>query len=96
MLRSTDAEPQCPLCVRKAYPGPLIPIESDTAPDRLCAAIAEVLERKDLTPEARVLVQLALRAQRGEVVDLRAEPERREEAKTDTNSAAKVPGVSGG
>lgn len=45
--------------------------------DRLCAAIAEVLMREDLTPEARALVQLALRTQRGEVVDLRAEMERR-------------------
>src|SRR6478752_4793288 len=40
---------------------------------RLSAAIAAVLMRDDLTPEARTLVEGALRAQRGEVVDAGAE-----------------------
>lgn len=71
--------PECPECRESVEMGPVLlpPKPRPSANDRLCDAIADVLARNDLTPEARTLIGLALRVQRGEAVDLVAELERR-------------------
>lgn len=55
-----------PLSALRLTAAPTSTPNDGLANDRLCAAIAAVLTRDDLTPEARTLVEGALRAQRGE------------------------------
>lgn len=65
----------CPFCSRKnGRLRPVYEIEYEDPNDRLCAAISDVLTRDDLAPEARILVEAALRAQRGEAPDSTTPP----------------------